>query len=140
MLMNRALSILGLPQVIGNWVMQGGVTPYVFLALLCVALIIMGMFVDAVGLVAIFPVIMPAIHALGIDTIQLGVIFVVTSMIGTMTPPASAALYFSSALFKTSTTETLRGVLPFLGITVVGLFILVLWPGISTWLPGTMFK
>jgi C4-dicarboxylate transporter DctM subunit len=140
MLMNRSLSIIGFPQAMGNWVTQGGITAPVFLMLLCVVLLILGMIVDAVGLVAVFPVIMPAIHALNIDTIQLGVIFVAASMIGTMTPPAAGALYFTSALFKLPTTQVIRGILPFLAATTVAMFIFVFWPGISTWLPGTMFK
>jgi len=140
MLMNRALSLIGLPQAMGDWVTKGGITAPVFLVSLCVVLLIMGMIVDAVGLVAIFPVIMPAIQALHINTIQLGVLFVVASMIGTMTPPAAGALYFTSALFKLPTAETIRGLLPFLAVTILVMFIFVFWPDISTWLPGTMFR
>jgi C4-dicarboxylate transporter DctM subunit len=140
MLMNRALSIIGLPQAMGNLVTRGGISAPVFLLMLCILLLILGMIVDAVGLVAIFPVIMPAIQALHINTIQLGVIFVVASMIGTMTPPAAGALYFTSALFKLPTAETIRGLIPFLAVTIVVMFLFVFWPGISTWLPGTMFK
>jgi C4-dicarboxylate transporter DctM subunit len=61
-------------------------------------------------------------------------------MIGTMTPPAAGALYFTSALFKLPTAETIRGIIPFLAVTVIVLFIFVLWPEISIWLPGTMFR
>lgn len=139
MLLSRALNIIGLPQLIGDWVTNGGLTAPVFLVLLCVALIALGMVVDAVGLVAILPVILPVLHLLGINTIHLGVIFVVSSMIGTMTPPAAAAIYFTSALFKLPTGETIRGVLPFLAITIIALFIFVFFPDISTWLPSTMF-
>jgi C4-dicarboxylate transporter DctM subunit len=139
MLLNRALSIIGFSQAIGNLVTQGGLTPTTFLVLLCFVLIALGMIVDAVGLVAILPVVLPVVQMLGIDMIHLGVIFIVASMIGTMTPPAAAAIYFTSALFKIPIGETIRGVLPFFAVTCAALFILVFLPSISTWLPSTMY-
>jgi C4-dicarboxylate transporter DctM subunit len=139
MLLNRAINFIGLPQAIGNWVTAGALNPYAFLVLLCVAFIVLGMIMDAFAMVAVLPVVLPAIQLLGIDTVHLGVIFVVASMIGTMTPPAAAAIYFTSALFSIPTAETIRGVLPFLAIMIIGLFIFVFFPVISTWLPGTMF-
>lgn len=140
MLLSRALNIIGFSRAIGDWVIGGGVTAPAFLALLCVALIALGMIVDAVGLVAIIPVVLPVVQLLGINAIHLGVIFVVASMIGTMTPPAAGAIYFTSALFKLPTTETIRGILPFLAITVIALLIFAFFPDISTWLPGTMLR
>lgn len=138
MLLGRAINIIGLPQVIGNWVVSGGVTATVFLVLLCVAFIALGMIMDAFAMVAVLPVVMPAVQVLGVNTIHLGVIFVVASMIGTMTPPAAAAIYFTGSMFSIPTTETIRGVLPFLVIMIISLFIFVFIPDIATWLPKTM--
>jgi C4-dicarboxylate transporter DctM subunit len=138
MLLGRAFTIIGLPQLIGNWVVMFGLTPVVFLIMLCIAFIVLGMIMDAFAMIALLPVVMPAVKLVGIDPIHLGVIFVVASLIGTMTPPAAASIYFTSALFKVPTIETVRGILPFLVTTIIVLFILALCPGISTWLPGTM--
>jgi C4-dicarboxylate transporter DctM subunit len=140
MLLGRAFTIIGLPQLIGNWVVMVRLTPVVFLTMLCIAFIVLGMIMDAFAMIALLPVVMPAVKLVGIDPIHLGVIFVVASLIGTMTPPAAAAIYFTSALFKVPTIETVRGILPFLATTIVALFILALCPGISTWLPGTMLQ
>jgi C4-dicarboxylate transporter DctM subunit len=139
MLLGRAINIIGVPQAIGNWVMSGGVTAPVFLVLLCLAFIVLGMVMDAFAMVAVLPVVMPAVQVLGIDTIHLGVIFVVASMIGTMTPPVAGAIYFTGSLFSIPTADTIRGVLPFLAIMIIALFIFAFFPVISTWLPGTMF-
>ena len=122
-----------------NWVIGGGLTASTFLVLLCVAFIALGLIMDAFAMVAVLPVVMPAVQLLGIDTIHLGVIFVVASMIGTMTPPVAGAIYFTGALFSIPTTEIIRGILPFLVIMIIGLFIFAFFPDISTWLPGTMF-
>lgn len=138
MLLGRALNFIGLPQAVGQMVMSGGITSGMFLLLLCAAFLILGIFMDAFAMVAIIPVVFPAIQQLGINTIQLGVIFVVASMIGTMTPPAAGAIYFTSSLFKLPTMDTIKGIIPFLGIMIVGLVIFAVWPGISTWLPATM--
>jgi C4-dicarboxylate transporter, DctM subunit len=139
MLFGRALNFIGLPQTIGTWVTHGGMTAPVFMVLLCVAFLVLGIFMDAFAMVAIMPVVIPAVQSLGINTIQLGVVFVTASMIGTMTPPAAGAIYFTSSLFKLPTAETIKGVLPFLATMVVSLFIFAFWPSVSTWLPGTMF-
>ena len=139
MLLGRAFNIIGLPRAIGDWVMSGGVTAPIFLVLLCIAFVALGMIMDAFAMVAVLPVVLPAVQMLGIDTIHLGVIFVVASMIGTMTPPVAGAIYFTSALFSIQTTEIIRGILPFLVIMIIGLFIFAFFPDISTWLPSTMF-
>jgi len=139
MLLGRAINIIGVPQAIGNWVVSGGVTAPVFLVLLCLAFIALGMVMDAFAMVAVLPVVMPAVQVLGIDTIHLGVIFVVASMIGTMTPPVAGAIYFTGSLFSIPTADTIRGVLPFLAIMIIALFIFAFFPVVSTWLPGTMF-
>jgi C4-dicarboxylate transporter DctM subunit len=140
MLLGRAFTIIGLPQLIGDWVVTVGLTPVVFLIMLCIAFIVLGMIMDAFAMIALLPVVMPAVKLVGIDPIHLGVIFVVASLIGTMTPPAAASIYFTSALFKVPTIETVRGILPFLAATIIALFVLALCPGISTWLPGTMLQ
>lgn len=139
MLLGRAINIMGLPQAIGDWVIGGGLTAPIFLVLLCLAFIALGTIMDAFAMVAVLPVVMPAVQLLGIDTIHLGVIFVVASMIGTMTPPVAGAIYFTGALFSIPTAETIRGVLPFLAIMIIGLFIFAFFPDISTWLPSTMY-
>jgi C4-dicarboxylate transporter, DctM subunit len=138
MLFSRALNFIGLPQAVGKWVIAQGLSAQGFLFLLCAVFLILGIFMDAFAMVAIMPVVLPAVQQLGIDTIQLGVVFVVASMIGTMTPPAAGAIYFTSSLFKLPTIDTIRGIIPFLGITVVAMFIFAIWPSVSTWLPATM--
>lgn len=139
MLLGRAINIMGLPQAIGNWVIGGGLTAPIFLVLLCLAFIALGTIMDAFAMVAVLPVVLPAVQLLGIDTVHLGVIFVVASMIGTMTPPVAGVIYFTGALFSIPTTETIRGVLPFLAIMIIALFIFAFFPVISTWLPSTMY-
>ena len=139
MLLGRAMTLVGLPQTIGKWVVSGGLTQGTFLFMLCVAFILLGMVMDAFAMVVVLPVVMPAVRLLGIDPIHLGVVFVIASMIGTMTPPAAAAIYFTSSLFAIPTTETIKGILPFLAVMVVALLVLAFFPIISTWLPGMMF-
>jgi C4-dicarboxylate transporter DctM subunit len=140
MLLGRAINLIGVPREIGNWVMAGGVTAPLFLVFLCLAFIALGMVMDAFAMVAVLPVVIPAVQLLGINTIHLGVIFVVASMIGTMTPPAAAAIYFTGSMFSIPTTDIIRGVLPFLAVMILSLFIFAFFPSISTWLPGLMFR
>jgi C4-dicarboxylate transporter DctM subunit len=140
MIFGKALNLIGLPRIMGDWVISSGLSPTIFLVFLCIAFVALGIIMDAFAMVVLIPVITPTIAILGIDTIHLGVIFVVASMIGTMTPPAAAALYFTGSLFKIPTADVMRGVWPFLVTTVIALFIFVFFPTLSTWLPDTMLR
>jgi C4-dicarboxylate transporter DctM subunit len=138
MLLGRAFTVIGLPQLIGNWVVTVGLTPMTFLIMLCVGFVFLGMIMDAFAMIALLPVVIPAVKLIGIDPLHLGVLWVIASFIGAMTPPAASSLYFASAMFKVPTIVTIRGVLPFLAVTVIFMFILIFFPQVATWLPGTM--
>lgn len=139
LLFNRALILIGLPQAIGKWAVVSGVSPLTFILMVCIGFIVLGLFMDAFGMVAVIPTILPALGILDINPVHLGVLFVVASGIGCLTPPAAGFLYFAGKLFDVPTVEMLRGVWPFLLIMIICLLILAFVPEISLWLPGTMF-
>jgi TRAP-type C4-dicarboxylate transport system permease large subunit len=139
MVLSKALMTIGVPQMIGNFVISAGLSATTFLIMLCIAFILLGIIMDAFAMIAIIPTVLPAINVLGIDPIHMGVIFVTASAIGTMTPPAAGALFFTCAQFNIPTIEMMRGIFPFLLMMVVGLFLLTLFPQISIWLPEMVF-
>ena len=138
-LFGKAFILVGFPQAINSWVVNVGISPMGFLFLLTIAFMGLGCIMD--GLCVMFvtiPLIMPAVIALEINLIHLGVIFCFSVLISGITPPVSMFLYFTAGLFETRVAEVMRSILPFLVITIIVLFIIVLFPWLSLWLPGTM--
>jgi C4-dicarboxylate transporter DctM subunit len=139
MLLGKGFILIGFPQAITNWVIAAGLGPVGFLLVLTVLIIILGLIMDfAVIMFVVIPLVLPCVVALDINLLHLGVVFVVGGAVGVITPPVALLLYLTAGMFKIPTGEIFRGVIPFLITLIVCLFIVVLFPEISTWLPGTM--
>ena len=86
------------------------------------------------------PIFVPVIISLGMDPIWFGVVFVVNTQIGLITPPMGTDLFAIKYVFNVPTNELLRGVLPFLACTIAFLITISAFPQISLWLPNFMGK
>jgi C4-dicarboxylate transporter, DctM subunit len=138
MLLNKGLLLLGVPQALGQWIVASNLSPALFMLMIVVIFIVLGTFMDAFVMVALIPVLVPAASAAGISLIQVGVVFVVGSAIGTMTPPAAGSLFLASAYFKIPLNELIKEVFPFLGTMIAGMLVIAFVPQISMWLPSLM--
>lgn len=117
--------------------------PTVVLLLIVVFESIMGMFIDATAAILITtPILLPITTVLGISPIQLGLVMVLTLMIGLLTPPVGMSLYMLSDVAKTPLPRVIKSVLPYY-IPLYGvLLLLVLFPELTTVVPNlfaTMF-
>ena len=138
MVLSKAFMTAGIPRLLGEWVIESGLNQTLFLAMLCVVFALLGVIMDAFAAVAILPLVVSSAANLGINPIHLGVLFVVGSAIGTMTPPVAGALYLTSTVFNIPSTELMKEIVPFLTVTILLIFLLALFPEISLWLPSTM--
>ncbi|RYH04442.1 TRAP transporter large permease [Salipiger sp. IMCC34102] len=107
-----------------------------FLLLVNVMLLALGCLLEASTiLLVIVPIFLPTATSLGIDPIHFGVIVVVNTMIGLATPPYGLLLFVVSGITKTPIWETIRNLLPFLFILMIGLAIITFVPSVVLWLP-----
>ena len=100
---------------------------------------IFGFFLDALEIVLlVVPIAMPSLLAMGADPIWLSVLLAITVQTSFLMPPSGFALFFlrSVAPPELQTTDIYRGALPFIGIQLVVLALLVSFPLLATWLPG----
>jgi len=110
--------------------------PFVLLLLVNVLLLIVGMFLESIAAILIIaPIVAPALHAAGVDPLQLGIVFVLNLMIGLLTPPVGMSLYMVSIIAKMPVHSVARGVLPFFIPLVLSLLVVTIVPAVSTWLP-----
>jgi len=98
--------------------------------------LLLGCILDAtVIILVIIPLFIPTCNALGIDLIHFGVLIVVNSMIGLITPPYGMLLFVINAVTGIQLKEIIREVWPFLGILIAALLVMTLVPEIVLWLP-----
>lgn len=106
-------------------------------------LVILGMFIDWIGIVFIVvPLITPIGEALGFDPIWFALLVMVNLQISFLTPPFAYSIFYLKGITppEVNTTDIYRGVFPFVGLQIIGLFFCILFPKLITFLPGLMIK
>ena len=113
--------------------------PNVIMAIFIFVLLILGCFMEGIAILVItIPVFLPIITQYGIDPVQFGVVMILCSMIGLLTPPVGMCLYTMSSISKIDIWTLSKELLPYeIGITVVTL-ICAYSPAIVLWLPNLL--
>jgi len=97
------------------------------------------MFLDPIGIMMItLPVYIPIVQASGFDLIWFGVLLVINMEMGYLTPPFGFNLFYLKGIAPKGTTmpEIYRAALPFIGLQIVGLIIVMVFPQIVMYLPN----
>jgi tripartite ATP-independent transporter DctM subunit len=128
-----------MPQMLATWVKQSISSPFLFLLLLNVVLLIVGSIMEIyASILVVVPLLLPLGVVYGIDPIHLGIIFLVNMEIGFLLPPVGLNLYLASFVFKKPLGEMTRDILPFLAIQLAILLLVTYIPWFSTWLPSVV--
>ena len=103
-----------MPQLIVQWVQQNVNEKWLVIALMNAMMLFLGMFIDLPAAVLLLtPVFLPLAQAIGMDTVQLGIMMVVNLAIGLYTPPVGTTLFIASSLARVKVGETVRAMVPF---------------------------
>ncbi|MBC3387629.1 TRAP transporter large permease subunit [Pseudomonas sp. SWRI179] len=104
-------------------------SPTLLLVVIMLMIILVGTVMDMTPSILILtPVLMPAVTQAGIDPVYFGVLFLINTAIGLITPPVGTVLNVVSGVSKLNIEEIVRGVWPFLLAQLAVLFLLVLFP------------
>lgn len=120
--------------------LPGGKYGALFVVMLVV--FILGFPLDFVEIVIIVvPIVGPVLLQMGIDPIWLGVLFAMNLQTSFLTPPLGPTLFYLQGVLPPSvkTEQVYRGVMPFVILQLIGLLLVVLFPGLATWLPKQLF-
>lgn len=110
--------------------------PLMFLLLINVLILLLGCVLDATTIIlVIVPLFIPACKALGIDLVHFGVLVVVNSMIGLITPPYGILLFVINAVTGIKLREIISEIWAFLGVLLLALVVLILFPDLVLFLP-----
>jgi C4-dicarboxylate transporter DctM subunit len=134
------LARLQVPQKVADSLLSLSTNKYVVLLIINILLLMLGCFLEGLAIMIIMiPTLLPVLKTLEIDLIFFGVMLVINLAIGTVTPPVGVSLVVTSAIAKVKFEQTFIELLPFVGI-MVGMLILMIWlPETVLWLPALMF-
>lgn len=127
-----------------NLVMYVGaleVSPYVILFFLVVLYLVLGLFLDLISiLILTIPVVLPVVVALGFDPIWFGVIVILLSEIGIVTPPVGMNVFVVAKVAEIPVRELFSGVIPYILMLLGLIALLIAFPQIVLWLPSTAMR
>ena len=121
--------------------MGQGLSPFAVLAGMMLLLIFLGIFVDQVSMMLItLPVFMPIVQRLDIDLIWFGVLYLICMQLGLLLPPHGLLLMTMKGVAPPQVTmaHIFRAVVPYVGMSLILLVLLILFPAVATWLPALL--
>jgi C4-dicarboxylate transporter DctM subunit len=139
MVFNYVITVENIPKTLAALLKAYELTPFTFLLLANVLLLILGCFLEGTTiLLIIVPVLLPTAHALGVDPVHFGVIAVVNIMIGLVTPPYGLLLFMMVKIADVPLKDIVREAMPFLGAMFVALGLITYIPSLVLFLPRLM--
>ena len=125
-----------IPQTLSELLAGAEISPIIFLLLINLLILLVGCILDAtVIILVIVPLFIPTCEALGIDLVHFGVLVVVNSMIGLITPPYGMLLFVINAVTDIPLREIIGEIWAFLAVLVFALLIMIFSPNMVLWLP-----
>ncbi len=133
---------LGAVHAIKSLFLNYGFTKWGIIFMMQLSYILMGMFLDDTAmLIIVAPLYVPLIIQLGFSPIWYGILYTITCQIAYLTPPFGYNLFLMKAMApkEISLSDIYRSVWPFVALMVLGLGIVMAFPGIATWLPDLVY-
>ncbi len=134
----RMLTLYGAAESLAQFLTGITTDPLVFLGIINVVYLVLGCVLEVVPiLLVLVPVLMPTVHALGIDPVHFGVVTVFNLLIGLIMPPSGLTMYLLCRIADITLQEFWRYMWPIFITMLFALVLITVFPGLSTWLPNT---
>ena len=111
--------------------------------LVMVVIFLLGFILDFIEITfVVVPIVAPVLLAMGLDPVWLGIMIAINLQTSFLTPPFGFALFYLRGVAPASveTSDMYRGVLPFIGMQLLLMVLLYIWPEIATWLPSKIYN
>ncbi|MFK7754818.1 MAG: TRAP transporter large permease [Sedimentitalea sp.] len=139
--LSLAMGFTGLPRALAAWIDQMNLSPLVLIAALTVFYVILGMFLDGISSVVLtMAIVEPMIRQAGIDVIWFGIFIVVVVEMAQVTPPIGFNLFVLQGMTNHEISYIAKTAIPMVGLMLLMVIILVVWPELATWLPDNIRK
>lgn len=135
------LAVTRIPFELASWVASLEIPPWGVILLIILVYLIGGCFIDALALIMLtIPIFYPLVENLHYDPIWFGVIIVLVTQMGVITPPVGINIYVVNGIDRSIPLEDIfAGSLPFLVALILGTLAIVAFPDFVLWLPNKMY-
>ena len=135
------LTKMRIPHQIVELVVSMDIGTIGFLLSMMALVVVLGMFLESIAIILITtPVILPVMAHLGINPIWYGVLLTINLELAMITPPVGMNLFTIKAVTRAPIGQIIRGSLPYAMLMILCLALVMIWPQIALWLPGTMLN
>ncbi|NIZ15050.1 TRAP transporter large permease [Phaeobacter sp. HF9A] len=136
LILNYVVASENIPNLLAAQLVGLDVHPLVFIFAVNLLLLLLGCLLDATTIIlVVIPLFIPTCRELGIDLVHFGVVAVVNCMIGLITPPYGILLFVINAVTRIPLGEIIHEIWLFLGVLLLALLAMILFPGLVLWLP-----
>jgi tripartite ATP-independent transporter DctM subunit len=132
-------NLMGGNRFIENAILESGLSPIMVVLMMMGILIILGLFMDWIGIALLtMPIFVPIIIQMGMDPVWFGILFAMNMQVSYLSPPFGPAAFYLKAVAPDdmSLSEIFKALLPFIAIQLVALSLVLFFPDIALWLPN----
>ena len=140
---SAAFALLGGQDLINQWVLSMDLTPVQFMLLAQAIIFLLGWPLEWTEIIVIFmPIFIPLLPHFGIDPLFFGLLVALNLQTAFLSPPVAMAAFYLKGVSPPHVTlnQIFLGMIPFMGIQVIALALLYIFPAIGMWLPGVLYK
>jgi TRAP-type mannitol/chloroaromatic compound transport system permease large subunit len=139
---SAAFALLGGQEIVERWVLSLGLSPIQFMLLAQFIIFVLGWPLEWTEIIVIFmPIFIPLLPKFGIDPLFFGLMVALNLQTAFLSPPVAMAAFYLKGVAPphVSLMEIFMGMLPYMGIQVVAMFLLYMFPDIGLWLPKVLY-
>jgi TRAP-type mannitol/chloroaromatic compound transport system permease large subunit len=139
---SAAFALLGGQELVEKWVLSLGLSPIQFMILAHFIIFILGWPLEWTEIIVIFmPIFIPLLPKFGIDPLFFGLLVALNLQTAFLSPPVAMAAFYLKGVAPRHVTlnQIFAGMLPYMGIQLIALALLYIFPGIGLWLPKVLY-
>lgn len=131
------MAITRIPAALADWIKGLEVSPLIIMTFITIIYLIGGCFIDAMPLIVLtIPIFYPIVIDLGFDPIWFGVLIVIVSQVGVISPPVGVNVYVVKGIAPEVPLEQIFKGAVIIGIgMIITIFLIFIFPELATWLP-----
>ncbi|OZI22643.1 TRAP transporter large permease [Bordetella genomosp. 7] len=140
---SAAFALLGGQRLIEEWVLSMGLTPVEFMLLAQIIIFLLGWPLEWTEIIVIFmPIFVPLLVSFDIDPLFFGLLVALNLQTAFLSPPVAMSAFYLKGVSPPHVTlnQIFLGMMPFMAIQVVAIFLLYMFPGIGMWLPTVLYR
>lgn len=140
---SAAFALLGGQAIIEEWVLSLGLTPIQFLLLAQIIIFLLGWPLEWTEIIVIFmPIFVPLLITFQIDPLFFGLLVALNLQTAFLSPPVAMSAFYLKGISPPHVTlnQIFMGMMPFMGIQILAIFLLYMFPGIGLWLPTVLYR